>query len=153
MITAVRGRSSKQSYILWNGIAISVLNCRLWNPQNLKLITDFQRGEPKRRISKQWKGISFWTISLCSLSDSLSPFRLLGSAPSPRKHPNGCFRLPSKVRQPLRRSAQKEMPQAVSHDTACGMVFISPATVRSGVFPLRAPAVQRQSGADCLHFS
>ena len=85
MITAVRGRSSKQSYILWNGIAISVLNCRLWNPQNLKLITDFQRGEPKRRISKQWKGISFWAISLRSLSDRLSPFRLLGSAPNPRK--------------------------------------------------------------------
>lgn len=41
--------------------------------------------EPKRRISKQWKGISFWTISLRSLSDRLSPFRLLGSAPNPRK--------------------------------------------------------------------
>lgn len=80
-------------------------------------------------------------------------FPLVGERPKPPKNPDGCFRLPSKVRQTLRRSAQKEMPQAVSHDTACGMVFISPATVRSGVFPLRAPAVQRQSGADCLHFS
>ena len=80
-------------------------------------------------------------------------FPLVGERPKPPKNPDGCFRLPSKVRQTLRRSAQKEMPQAVSHDTACGMVFISPAIARSGVFPLRAPAVQRQSGADCLHFS
>ena len=80
-------------------------------------------------------------------------FPLVGECPKPPKNPDGCFRLPSKVRQAMHRSAQKEMPQAVSHDTACGMVFISPATVRSGVFPLHALAVQRQSGANCLHFS
>mgnify|MGYP006982402148 CR=1 FL=1 len=80
-------------------------------------------------------------------------FPLVGECPKPPKNPDGCFRLPFKVRQAMRRSAQKEMPQAVSHDTACGIGFISPATVRTGVFPLHAPAVQRQSGASCLHSS
>lgn len=78
-------------------------------------------------------------------------FPLVGECPKPPKNPDGCFRLPSKVRQALHRSAQREMPQAVSFDTACGIGFISPATVRSGVFPLHAPAAQRQSGASCLH--
>ena len=78
-------------------------------------------------------------------------FPLVGERPKPPKNPDGCFRLPSKVRQAMRQSAQREMPQTVSFDTAYGIVFISPATVRSGVFPLHAPAVQRQSGASCLH--
>ena len=80
-------------------------------------------------------------------------FPLVGECPKPPKNPDGCFRLPSKVRQAMRHSAQKEMPQAVSHDTACGMVFISPAIVRSGAFLLRAPVVQRRSGASCPHSS
>ncbi len=80
-------------------------------------------------------------------------FPLVGKRPNPPKNPDGCFRLPSKGRQAMRRSAQKEMPQAVSHDTACGIVFIAPATVRPGAFLLHAPAVQRQSGASCPHSS
>ena len=58
---------------------------RCYNTNILGVFPQAGTGEPKRRICKQWKGISFWTISLRSLSDSLSPFRLLGSAPNPRK--------------------------------------------------------------------
>ena len=36
------------------------------------------------------------------------PFPLVGECPKPPKNPDGCFRLPSKVRQTLRRSAQKK---------------------------------------------
>lgn len=78
-------------------------------------------------------------------------FPLVGERPKPPKNPDGCFRLPSKVRQALRRSAQKKCRRQYRNDTACGIVFISPAIARSSVFPLHAPAVQHRSGASCPH--
>ena len=50
-------------------------------------------------------------------------FPLVGERPKPPKNPDGCFRLPSKVRQALRRSAQKKCRRQYRNDTAC--IFLS----------------------------
>lgn len=78
-------------------------------------------------------------------------FPLVEEHPKPPKNPNGCFRLPSKVRQAQRRSAQKKCRRQYRNDTACGIVFISPAIVHSVSFPLHAPVVQHRFGASCPH--
>lgn len=80
-------------------------------------------------------------------------FPLVGEHPKPPKNPNGCFRLPSKVRQALRQSAQKKCRRQYRNDTTYGIVFILPAIARSGVFPLHAPAVQHRFEASYPHSS
>ncbi len=42
------------------------------------------------------------------------PFPLVGECPKPPKNPNGYFRLPSKVRQALRRSAQRNAAGSIA---------------------------------------
>lgn len=41
-------------------------------------------------------------------------FPLVGERPKPPKNPDGCFRLPSKVRQALRRSAQRNAAGSIA---------------------------------------
>ena len=52
------------------------------------------------------------------------PFPLVGEFPNPPKNPDGCFRLPSKVRQALRQSAQKKCRRQYRNDTACIFLFL-----------------------------